>query len=325
MKQNETENKPIWQNYVPDTCYLYDVDYRDDLDDHMDLLQKCLDQNDMYPFSEEVYDWWDFPEQTYLEDIKRKMEADNLEEEYEEHYEEIREWLWEHDKSTPEDDLFRNTGDVTMFYSCDLDLDHGWREAFLCSPWQNQTNAMAAYKVRRFLGIKKGTKEAEQIDTIVNESSYGGELRLYFRGDIRDFISGGEYESGKDKQDFKTIHFEGEVAVAVYNASQGAGWYEMIEINRDLPFIRENLRISELERYSIESCFGMYSDFCKGKNQSVNATVVSPKRKLKLKVSQKVLEEKRFEEVFKNGGCSPEDDCMSFNAKKEAENLMIYF
>lgn len=298
------EEKPIWEGYVPDTCYLYYVDYRDSFDEHEDLLQECLEKNDLCPITEKIFDWWEFPEQYELEEIRKAMENDDLEEEYEEHEEEIRELLWERDKSTPVDDLFSNTGDVTMYYSCDLDLDHGWREAFLCNPWQNESNAMAAYKIRRFLGIKKGTPEAELIDTICNESPYGGELRLYFMGDIRDFIN---YDSDND---FKTIHFEGEVAVAVYNSAVGSGWYEMVKINRDIPFMRDNLRVSSQDHYSITHCFGMDYDFCKSNNQKVEVSVASPKRKLKLKVSQKITQEKHFEEVFKNGGCSPEDDCM---------------
>lgn len=292
------------KEYLPESCWLYYVDYNDSFDNNLDLLQQCLETNGLYPITETMDDWWEFPEQYELEEIKKKMVADGLEKEFDENYEEIREWLWDHDKSTPIQDLFSNTGDVTMFYECDLNLDHGWRSGFFCTPWRNESTAMAAYKIRRFLGIKKGTKEAAQIDQIVEESYSGGSLRLYFRGDIRDFLT------NNDDDDFKTIHFEGEVAVAVYNATEGCGDYDLIKINRDLPFIRKNLRISECERYNIERCFGLYDDFCESRDQKIYVTKKQIKHVPKLKVSPKLLREQEYERVFKAGGCTHGDTNM---------------
>lgn len=301
----QKEDECDWKSYVPETCYLYYVDYHDNFNGHGKLLQECLEKNELFPIYEMLNDWWDFPEQHELDEIRESMENDGMDEEYEEHYEEIRELLWERDKSTPVDDLFGNTGDIALYYTCDLDLDHGWHTAFLAEPWQNESNAMAAYKIRRCLGIKKGTPAAELIDKICNESPYGGDLRIYFRGDIRDFINGEVSEC-----DFKTIRFSGEVAVAVHNPTEGCGWYEMMELECELPFVRENLRISVLDHYSIEHVFGVDSDFCSSNSQHVSVSTEPSKRKVKLKASQKISMEKHFEEVFRKGGCSCGDACM---------------
>ena len=105
------------KKYLPNYVQLYYVDYRNDLSDSIDLLQKCIEKNSLQPLGEAVCDWWDYPEGEYLDGIRKAMERDDLEVLYEENEEEIREWLWENDKSTPVEDLLRNTGGITFFYS----------------------------------------------------------------------------------------------------------------------------------------------------------------------------------------------------------------
>lgn len=113
MEQNE---KPIWQNYMPDYINLYYVDRDSDLDNHYDWLQQCVKENCLCSLDEKVLDLWDYPEGYYLDEIEKKMDADDLYDEFVAHEDEIKDWIWEHDESTPVEDMLGNTAVPTFFY-----------------------------------------------------------------------------------------------------------------------------------------------------------------------------------------------------------------
>lgn len=58
---DEKETRP-WEPYIPTYVDMYYVDYRDDLSDNTKLLQDCIDKNSLYPISEYLDDWWEYPE-----------------------------------------------------------------------------------------------------------------------------------------------------------------------------------------------------------------------------------------------------------------------
>lgn len=286
------------QPYLPDYVSLYYVDYRDDLSEHKELLQESLSSNSLNPIHEKVWEWWDYPEGEYLKEIRQKMEADDLEELYEENEDEIRDWLCEKDTSTPVEDLLGNTGDISMFYSLGLEID-GWHTAFMCAPWRDGSYAQDAYKIRRKLGIEKGTPEAKLIDSIVRNSS-GGELQIYFANELTSVLS-----DDPDK-DFQQIHFKGKFAVAVYDGTQGGGDFEYINIDKTFPFTRDNLYTSDADKYSLENCFGMCGDWL-DKSASPIFSIKKPKRTSKLaksKNAERMAREVEYNKVFKAGGCT---------------------
>lgn len=287
------------QPYLPDYVSLYYVDYRDDLCEHKDLLQKSLSSNSLNPIQEEVFDWWDYPEGEYLKEIRQKMEQDELEELYEENEDEIRDWLCDHDTSTPVEDLLHNTGSISMFYSLGLEID-GWHSAFMCNNWRNTTEAQEAYRIRRKLGIAKNTPEAKLIDSIVQNAYGGGELRIYFSQPLSKLLS-----DDLDK-DFQQIHFKGKFAVAVYNAGEGSGDFEYINIDRAFPFIRSNIFTSKSEKYHLENCFGMCGDWL-DKSAAPIFSMDKPKRGQKINESKNAarnLQDAEYTRVFKAGGCT---------------------
>ena len=287
------------QPYLPDYVNLYYVDYCDNLREHKELLQKSLSSNSLNPIQEEVFDWWDYPEGEYLKEIRQTMEHDDLEELYEENEDEIRDWLYEHDTSTPVEDLLRNTGEISMFYSLGLEID-GWHSAFMCNNWRNTTEAQEAYRIRRKLGIEKNTPEAKLIDSIVQNAYGGGELRIYFSQPLSELLS-----DDPDK-DFQQIHFKGEFAVAVYNAGEGSGDFEYINIDRTFPFIRSNIFISKSEKYYLEDCFGMCSDWL-DKSAAPIFSMNKPKSCQKINESKNAarnLQDAEYTRVFKAGGCT---------------------
>lgn len=296
------------EKYMPKYVSLYYVDYDSNLDNSMDVLQKCLSENCLFPLSEHVLDWWDNPEEYYMDEIKKEMQKDGAEELFDEYFDEIRDYLYEHDDSTPVDDLLRNTSRISCYYSLGVEVD-GWHSAFMCTPWRGESEAKAAYKIRRRLGIEKGTPNAEKIDSIVANASYGGELRIYFNGDIPSLISGDEYCNAEDKKEFRQIRFNGKVALALYNPSEGSGDFEYIEIDKTFPFLRDNLIISESDRYSLEDCFGMCGDWL-DKCVQPFLTIEPMKKKgaiKKSKMGDVIKREKELDAVFKAGGCTAGD------------------
>lgn len=290
------------QPYLPSYVSLYFVDYRDDLSNSKELLQESLSTNSLQPIHEKVWEWWDYPEGEYLKEIRQKMEHDDAEELYEENEEDIRDWLSANDTSTPVKDLLSNTGEISMFYSLGLEVD-GWHSAFMCNPWRDGSYAMNAYRIRQKLGVKKGTPEATKIDSIVQNASGGGELRLYFSDELTSVLS------ADPENDFKQIHFKGEVAVALYNAGEGSGDFEYLKIDKSFPFVRENLYTSESDKYSLENCFGMCSDWL-DKSDSPALSMDKPKKPqtlAKSKNADRIAQEIELNRVFKAGGCTTGD------------------
>lgn len=297
----ETKTAKPWEKYIPTYVDMYYVDYSDDLSKATDLLQECIEKNNLFPISEKVDDWWDYPEGEYIKEIEREMKRDGLDFD-DEWIDEIRDALWAKDTSDPVKDLLGNTGAISMYYSLGAEVD-GWHEAFMCNPWRGDSEAMAEYKMRRALGIKKGTKAAEQIHKIVVNAPYGGEVRIYFETPLTDMLSTEYDEYAKD---YRTIHFKGTFAVALYSPTQGSGDYEEIELDLKVPFKRDNLAVSDSDRYSLEECFGMCYDWLRetdtpqmsfeGRKQK-KSTEPSPAAQLRAR-------EAEYERVFKAGGCT---------------------
>lgn len=289
-----------WRNYVGDSYYLYYVDYRDDLNEHFKELNACIQKNEIYPLSEKLDEWWECPESYELGQIREKMTEDGFEEEFEAHEDEIREWLWEHDKSEPIKDLLRNTTTLALYYDLGYNAD-GWHEAFLCNPWRNTSEKQEVANIRRILGIKKGSPEDKVLAEIVANASYGGNLRIYFPMD--DFFSMLTYDNDND---FQTIRFDGKFPVGIIDTVQGSGWYEEIEIHKEFPFKRENLIFSKCDHYSLESIYGHYDNWAKEYPMPTFLKRKSTSKRT-LKESESAKELKRqaeYEATFKAGGCT---------------------
>lgn len=299
------------KKYLPTYVSLYYVDYHYDLSErhHAGLLQKCIEKNSLQPLSEVVFDWWNYPEGEYLEEIKKAMGNDDLEELYEMNEEEIRDWLYENDKSTPVEDLLRNTGGITFFYSLGMEVD-GWHSGgFFCNPYRGESEAMAAYRVARKLGIRKGTKDYERIEELVSEAGGGGELRIYFETSVDELISGAEenrlYWTNEDgKKDFKSMCFKGDVKIAIYNPGEGSGWETTIYLDKTFPFKRENLFVSETEKWDLESVFGMCGDWLRNKDAPAMLYKSCRSTMRESKTAERNKREAELTKVFRAGGCT---------------------
>ena len=127
-------------------------------------------------------------------------------------------------------------------------------------------------------------------------------MRIYFSLDLEDALT------DSPDSDFKQIQFKGRYAIAVYH-SNGSGDFEYMEIDRTFPFTRDNLFTSDADSYSIESCFGMCSDWL-DKTTSPVMSVEPLRRKAKITKSKSAAihaREAEYKRVFKAGGCTAGD------------------
>ena len=314
------------KKYLPNYVSLRYVDYRDDLSNSIELLQKCIEKNSLQPLAETVYDWWDEDSSSYyMDEIREKMKHDGLEELFSENEDEIRDWLYENDKSTPVEDLLRNTGGITFFYSLGLEVDGWHRGGFLCGPYRGESEAVAAYRVARKLGIKKNSPLYKHIETLVSEASGGGELRIYFSTSMEDLISGAEenrlYWTNEDgKKDFKSMRFNGDVKVAIYNPNEGSGYEVTIPLDKTFPFKRENLFVSETEKWDLESTFGMCSDWLRDKDVPAMLYKSCKGAMRESKNAERLKREAELTKVFREGGCTAGDMDMSRHRDVYYEN-----
>ncbi len=116
------------------------VDYRDSLDEHLNLIQKCLDKQSCEDLWEKVDEWYMDAEWEAIKEIIAKLKEECVvfndfdEEEvdafFEEHDDEIRDEIYIRNDSTTVEDLIKNTDDipirVEMLSNYDCINSHWW-------------------------------------------------------------------------------------------------------------------------------------------------------------------------------------------------------
>lgn len=240
------EIKP-WEPYFPSHVNLYYVDYNSDLDGQTELLQKCIENNNLYPLSESIDDWWEFPEGQYLEEMQKEMEDDDVEWD-DDWRDEIIEALREKDESDPVKDLIRHTSDL----HCYFDLGYHVDEPFGAEEEEQEEEIDGICKV---LKIAKDSPMRKKIADIYYNASYGGALRIYFPAGLMTLLSGDGW--GSDKKDFKSIKFKGKFRVVVIDTINGSGDFEDdVELDVEYEFDRSLLGISEEDHYGFEEIWG---------------------------------------------------------------------
>jgi len=130
---------------LPKYVSLYDIDYRDNLDNSMEIISKCFDKKSADPLVELIDEMlmdseWDSVEY-YIKELKQDLcrhydidddEAQEIIDEYEDN---IKDYLYGVDDSTPVRELIRNTDDVavrvTLYSNYDCINSHHF-ESYSC-------------------------------------------------------------------------------------------------------------------------------------------------------------------------------------------------
>lgn len=297
-------------SYIPSCVSLYYVDYRDDLDEQEELQQKCLQDNNLIPLYEKVDDWYWEQEtqncQEELDNIRKKMSEDGREEEFNAHEDEIRDLLYERNDTDPVTDLIKNTGTTNMFYSLGVEID-GYHNDW-CGSFRGESEAMACYKIRRALKLKKGQFD-DRLKELVDNATYGGELRIYFNAMFNELVNNDE------KNDFKTIRFHGDVVVAIADSHNGSGFDITLPLDIALPFNRDNLFVDSQVHYSYASeVCGMCHDWCDSTQWELGVKPVKKSIKSS-KMAAHVQQEAQYAATFKAGCCTAGD--MNINRHRD--------
>ena len=287
-----------WKSYVPATTSLFYVDYRENMDKHEDLQEQCIRNNNLEAIRETAFHWYADQERENLTEeldkIEKKMSEDGRYEEFKEHAEEISDLIYERNDTDPVKRLIRNTSATCLFYSLGVEIE-GYDT--YSGNTRKESEAMSCYKVRRALKLKKGQFD-DEIQELVQNASYGGELRIYFNAVFNKLLS------DDPENDFKSIRFHGDVVVAIADSRNGSGYHVELPIDITFPFKRDNLYVDSQIHYSYadEIC-GMCNDWCDctGWNVSMNpydgilpsSTMNAHKEK-----------EKLYEKTFREGKCT---------------------
>lgn len=293
------QEKQIWEHYLPENVYLYNVDYRDVLGESEEtrkLIYDVIQRNSFYPLSENVYDWWDHPDCDYIEEMREQIENDG----YvwnDDWIDEIREVFWDRDKSDPIRDLLANTGDIEMYYDlCDW-YDEAWRLS------EDEFESVIDEICKTLQIPSTDEKRRQIIRDLYGNSGVGGALRIYFKCPLDAVVSGEKYDERKDKPDFKTIKFKGEYTVALHDSINGGGWSEDIHLDCEFEFKRENIQYANYgDRYSYYDVYGVHIEadaptFSMESNESAMAVETSS-------ANEAAAREEEYERVFRAGGCT---------------------
>lgn len=277
------------------------VDYRDDLSNSLEAVQAAIHNPENNTLDETIHDGyqehrWESEKEAekQLRDAimtKFDLEEEEADEVVSEHEDHIKDTINDRDDSDTLKDLIRNTGDQVFFYSTGVQIDD------YTYPLKDRLR-----EIKKTLGIKLKDKTFDDtIEQMCCQASYGGELVIYFTDSIGDWLDWNNDNAGK-KIVFSNYH------VAIINTSNGSGNDTFLSHKTSFPFNREMLFLCRVIKYSYtyDVC-GMSSDWCKDTNVSLEVT--KSKKQLEkgkiCEIQNKVLE---YERIFKEGGCSFEDD-----------------
>lgn len=290
-------NVQSWKDYVPQSVSLYNVDYRENLDEHEELQEKCIRQNDLVPLTEKVLEWYMEQQSNnwnqLLDEIRKKMEMNGKLHEYEEHLDEMGDLFCERNDTDPTEELIRNSRPTNMFYSLGVKIE-GYADG---TSNREESNAISYNKIRRALKLKEGQFD-DQLTELVDNATYGGELRIYFNAMFDDLLTSNK------KRDFKTIRFHGDVIVAVADSHNGSGYHVELPLDITLPFNRDNLFVDSQVHYSYanEIC-GMCNDWCDSTKWQTGMEPVKASIP-KSTMSEHQEKEARYEKTFREGRCT---------------------
>jgi hypothetical protein len=295
-------------NLLPTTTSLYYVEYRDDLENHLQELQDCIHANNWEAIEDQVCDWYNEQvsgnELDYKKQLRKdfqskydisKEHAKDIVDYYEDHiYDEIHSRC----NDTPVKDLLRNTCKESIYFdTCYYMEADSWN-------WDARRVKREVNEIKKVLKIKASDKRHnDALAMMIQQASYGGQLVLYFRPSWNELISEGE-------QDFETISFKNPT-IAITNTSNGSGdSCHLSDIEITLPFVRENLFIDKLDKYSyVYQVCGMCSDWCDGTDATLS---IKKRRGRKAKAGTSDTYDIRqrdaeLDKVFKSGSCTPGD------------------
>lgn len=290
---------------LPEKISLIYVDYRDNLDEHHDLLQRCLSEGNFDELYEKADEWYmesewqgiDYIKKELLKDLQSEFEIDEDEAEdiIEKFDDNIRDEIYERRDDDVLSDLISNTSAPIMHYDTGYEMESdSWK-------WTEKEVYKEMQSIKKFLGIRT-KKHNEAIEMMIRQATYGGNLLIYFKGDIEEFM--------KIDDSIKSIEFS-DAWIGITDHCNGSGDITQLSgVSFKIPFSIQNVFYEESIKYNwTYAIAGMCSDWCDSTSYEF---LKESKREVKLSSTNAYLEqEKKYNETFKNGGCTTGD--MDYN------------
>lgn len=278
------------------------VDYNSNLDGHEKELQECIKTNGWQPIDEVVWEWQlgstDDSVDCILEELKRGIDRKvmgrfefDVEMFVSKNYDNLREEIQNRDISTFLKDLLRNTRDLVAFYST------GWSCGETCFIGEDGYKELKR-DIRKELGLKRGEYDKELNELIAN-AGYGGELVVYFTTNIDEFIT---YDNNPNMIEFSNPH------IALIDTSNGSGSDVKLKGHKfSLPFDRDNIYLDKTIKYNYtyEVC-GMSGNWCEDTGVHL-FTKKTRKQANKSVIGDRQKRDDKLAEVFKSGKCTAGD------------------
>lgn len=284
------------KDLLPDKTYLHYVDYNDNLNEKLDLVQEAIHIGDTSPLDQIIFDWEDCsecdPTDDYLDELKSDiadkydMGEGDIDDLVDKHKENLKCVIEERDCSKPINDLLRHTGSEAMFYETGLSCEEACRKDSI---------RKERLKIKKHLGIKKSTWDKE-LDDMIGNAGYGGQLVVYFYKPVGDMIGG----------EAKTIRFK-DPTIAIIDTGGGSGGdCELKGCVLDLPYSCKRIFIDRCVHYSYthEVC-GMVDNWCD--NTRVEYPDVEPAvvwEEQESETEAHMLQEAKYNAVYAKGKCS---------------------
>ena len=299
---------------LPKHIELTYVDYRDNLNDHQELLQECITKQSLDSLYEEVGEWYTDNEWESMSELKKELHND-IERLYEETYEgeiddtlekyndEINDVCWNRDESDVIKDLLRNTSDLVAFY------DTGFYVESESWTWTRKEMISERERIKRIFHIdRKNHNYDRRIEIMLSQASYGGRIVVYFLiDDLKEIC---------ENSDKNTIQFHNPM-IAVIDTFNGSGDNTDLENHTcDFKFLPDNIVLDKTIKYSytFDVC-GMYANWCECTDYKL-VSVKKVKRVRQSTVSQEKEREKELDKIYKSGKCSSMDMDMRRHHKK---------
>jgi hypothetical protein len=284
------------------------VDYDSNFDFCPDKLQQAIREQDSQCLYEEVDDWMGeacadsvsyILDNNLPEELSRAFDVDVeraalFVEKYED---ELKDEIYERDCSDPVADMLRHTEDPVMFFDTGYEVQ----------PEAGMDGGVLKDEVR---GVKKAlkiparnTRYDSAITLMIEQASYGGQLVIYFRADVKDMLQIKNPPTDKPKN---TVMFTNPM-IAIIDTVNGSGdntdvegWTVKYPLDLDSIFLDKTIKYS----YTYRVC-GMYSNWCDCTAVAFMRSRLGMKREKKSSaINALQAREAEYNRVFKTGGCT---------------------
>lgn len=296
---------PSWEevkDLIPETTSLYYVDYRDSLDEHLELLEKCIQDQSYEPLYSEIDDWYsespsyafEYLDKELKDDIERKFDVDEetADEIYEQYEDEIRDEYYNRDDSNVTKDLLSNTGKLVMFFDTGYEVESdSWS-------WSDAQVRHERICIKKHLGIMSQCTEQDdhEIDMMIRQASYGGQLVIYFNAELDDVIC----RDGKPRNiRFNNPHL---AIIDQYNGSGDNCHINCLDVV--LPFEPTRLNLETAKYNYTYSVCGMSSDWCSQTGFEIELREEPLPEVEKSTIQLQKERDAKYAEIYKQGKCS---------------------